>query len=93
MAIIDYVASFSLMHLHTERAWREWEWFRREIFVPALWLRYVMLLACAAWAARRALRWVWPPPSRANALAADQADSPALERAETEAQRSPTPSQ
>ena len=93
MAIIDYVASFSLMHLHTERAWREWEWFRREIFVPALWLRYVTLLACAAWAARRAVRWVWPPPSRANALAADQADSPALERAATEAQRSPTPSQ
>lgn len=92
MAIIDYVASFSLMHLHAERAWRQWEWFRREIFVPALWLRYATLLVCAAWAARRALRPVGPQPE-AHALAGDHADSEALERAATEAQRSPTSSQ
>ena len=91
VALIDFVATFSLMHLHTERAWRELEWFRRQIFVPALWLRYVTLLACAGWAARRAVRGVWLSPL-AHPLG-DQADAAVLERAAIEAHRSPTPSQ
>jgi hypothetical protein len=50
VALGDFVASFSRLHIQSQRVWALAAWFDRFVFYPAVALRYAALLACAVWA-------------------------------------------
>jgi hypothetical protein len=56
IALADYAASFSRLHLQADRAWAQALWFDGAVFWPMVALRYLALAACAAWAFSRAVR-------------------------------------
>jgi hypothetical protein len=56
IALADYAASFSRLHLQADRAWAQALWFDGAVFWPMVGLRYLALAACAAWAVSRAVR-------------------------------------
>ncbi|HET9754256.1 MAG TPA: hypothetical protein VFP52_14890, partial [Myxococcales bacterium] len=56
IALADYAASFSRLHLQADRVWAQALWFDGAVFWPMVALRYLALAACAAWAFSRAVR-------------------------------------
>ncbi len=74
VALADYVASFSRLHLQTSATGPSLAWFEQQVFWPIVTLRYVVLFTLTAWAAgelagalrpevERAPRAAMPPPS------------------------------
>jgi hypothetical protein len=56
VALADYAASFTRLHLQADRVWTQALWFDGAVFWPTVSLRYLALAACAAWAFSRAVR-------------------------------------
>jgi hypothetical protein len=50
LALADYAASFSRLHLQADRAWPQAAWFDHAVFWPTVAFRYAALAACAVWA-------------------------------------------
>ena len=56
VALGDFVASFSRLHLQSERVWAITVWFDRFVFFPTVAARYAALAACAVWALAHSVR-------------------------------------
>jgi hypothetical protein len=56
IALADYAASFTRLHLQGDRVWQQALWFDQAVFWPMVAIRYAALLACATWAFSRAVR-------------------------------------
>jgi hypothetical protein len=56
IAGVDFVVSFSRLHLQADRVWPQAAWFDRSVFWPMVEVRYLALAACAVWAFAHLLR-------------------------------------
>src|SRR5438552_7894030 len=56
VALGDFVASFSRLHIQSERVWAITVWFDRFVFFPTVAARYAALAACAVWALAHSVR-------------------------------------
>ncbi|MCA1828602.1 MAG: hypothetical protein LC689_16900 [Myxococcales bacterium] len=56
IALGDFVASFSRLHIQSQRVWPITAWFDRFVFFPTVGARYAALAACAVWALAHSVR-------------------------------------